>query len=186
MEVILVEEKNNVFADLGPYEARTHDVGVITTTVCRVSERPGQWSVCLLLLLKPFETDLLEYPWFEHDRFEVVGSLTTTPPQVSFRFTFMVVKQICWSILNDSLKMLSFVLFYFSESFFRCFLCSTLWTDGLCTRAEILLFDAYDIECFLFPIPQLCRIWLVFFCFLSSFFKSPNSIFLVKTEHTSL
>ena len=62
VEVILVEEKNNVFADLGPCEARTHDVGVITTTVCRVSERPGQWSVCVLFSLKPFETDLLEYP----------------------------------------------------------------------------------------------------------------------------
>ena len=61
MEVILVEEKN-MFADLGPCEARTHDVGVMTTTVCRVSERPGQWSVCLLLSLKLFETDLLEYP----------------------------------------------------------------------------------------------------------------------------
>ena len=37
MEVILVEKESNVFADLGPCEARTHDLGVISTTLCQLS-----------------------------------------------------------------------------------------------------------------------------------------------------
>ena len=32
MEVILVEKESKVFADLGPCEARTHDLGVIGIT----------------------------------------------------------------------------------------------------------------------------------------------------------